>query len=288
MWLYAVGAILGIAVIITGIALVKNKKQKKWHILTVCGALLSVFCLFLFICGVLLLGGTDNDPVASSDIHDGTTEDNDIVGNDWRTFRSYSGDYYISDRYTVCFSMFDDQTGFGVYDSESGSRIGSIIVPEEMVVSSWDIELGDIDGNGTNDVSVPVDISGTAGTIWFLLDENSSDLFTLYDEISFPVDSQNADDTDIFLRTKGIWRFGGELDTASICMDGLGNFQAYYANGVLEEEGYLEYVDEYEDGNGRYDMYSTDGEFFAGFYFDSDTAFHVSNEDDLIYLLDVS
>ncbi len=191
MWLYVVGAILGIAVIVAGIALAKNKSQKRWHVLTVCGSLLSAICLFLFISGIILLGGIQNDPVPPTDTLDDITEDNDNVGGDWRTFRSYSGDYYISDRYTVCFSMFDDQTGFGVYDSESGSRIGSIIVPEGMVVSSWDIEIGDIDGNGTNDVSVPVDISGTAGTIWFLLDENSSDLFTLYDEISFPVDSQN-------------------------------------------------------------------------------------------------
>lgn len=191
MWLYAVGAILGIAVIIAGIVLAINKKQKKWHILTAFGALLSAFCLFLFISGIILLGGISYAPIAPADIVNELLNDDAVCGDDWRTYRSYSGDHTISEQYTVCFSMFDDQTGLGVYDSENGSRIGSIVVPEGMLVSSCEVEIGDIDGNGTNDVSVPVEVNGTAGAIWFLLDEDSSDLFTVYDEISFPVDSQS-------------------------------------------------------------------------------------------------
>ena len=36
------------------------------------------------------------------------------------------------------------------------------------------------------------------------------------------------------------------------------DFISYYASGSVEASGYLEYVDEYGDGNGRYDLY--DGE----------------------------
>ena len=57
-----------------------------------------------------------------------------------------------------------------------------------------------------------------------------------------------------FSRTEGIWRLDGEEGTASIYMDGEGGFIAYYASGSVEAAGYLEYVDEYGDGNGRYDM----------------------------------
>lgn len=188
MWLYAVGTILGIAVMIAGIALAKKQRQKRWHSLTVCGVLLAAVCLVLLISGILLLNGIQHDPVPPADVRDAITNEDAIAGDDWRSVRSYTGDYDISEQYTVCFSMLDDQTGFGVYDSESGARIGSVVVPEGMLASSWEIETGDIDGNGTNDVSVPVDMDGAAGRIWFLLDESSSDLFTLYDDISFPVD----------------------------------------------------------------------------------------------------
>lgn len=100
------------------------------------------------------------------------------------------------------------------------------------------------------------------------------------DEVSYPgVD---------FARTYGLWRLDGEPDTAFIVMDGEGGFFAYYADGALETSGYIEYVDEYDDGNGRYDLMDTSGEFFTGFYFDSDTQFHIGNGDGPVYIRDDS
>lgn len=91
-------------------------------------------------------------------------------------------------------------------------------------------------------------------------------------------------DTAIFAATEGTWRLDGEKGTASIYMDGEGGFIAYYASGSVEASGYLEYVDEYEDSNGRYDMYDGELGLINSFYFDSDTQFHMGNNDGNIYI----
>ena len=91
-------------------------------------------------------------------------------------------------------------------------------------------------------------------------------------------------DTAIFAATEGTWRLDGEKGTASIYMDGEGGFIAYYASGSVEASGYLEYVDEYEDSNGRYDMYDGELGLINSFYFDSDTQFHMGNNDGSIYI----
>ncbi|MGN0485191.1 MAG: hypothetical protein ACI4HI_16740, partial [Lachnospiraceae bacterium] len=54
----------------------------------------------------------------------------------------------------------------------------------------------------------------------------------------------------------------------------------------VEADGYLECVDEYENGEYRYDCYTLDGEWVISFYFDSDTQFHIGNDDGSVYLLD--
>lgn len=91
-------------------------------------------------------------------------------------------------------------------------------------------------------------------------------------------------DTAIFAATEGTWRLDGEKGTASIYMDGEGGFIAYYASGSVEASGHLEYVDEYEDGNGRYDMYDGELGYINSFYFDSDTQIHMGNNDGNIYI----
>ncbi|MGN1412447.1 MAG: hypothetical protein ACI4WH_08100 [Oscillospiraceae bacterium] len=89
-----------------------------------------------------------------------------------------------------------------------------------------------------------------------------------------------------YARTNGLWRLDGATDTASIEMDGLGNFTMYYASGTIENTGYLECTDEYGNGDFRYDMYNAENELIASFYFDSDTQFHIGNDDGTIYILD--
>ncbi len=91
-------------------------------------------------------------------------------------------------------------------------------------------------------------------------------------------------DEDVFSKTYGRWYYNGESDGAYIEMDGKGCFEWYLAEGSLNYEGYLEYVDEYEDGNGRYDMYDPAGEWLEGFYFDSENSFHFGNDADFSYI----
>ena len=45
----------------------------------------------------------------------------------------------------------------------------------------------------------------------------------------------------------------------------------------------MEYVEEYNDGNGRYDMYNRIGAWVAGFYLDSDTSLHMGNTDGAVF-----
>lgn len=93
--------------------------------------------------------------------------------------------------------------------------------------------------------------------------------------------------TDVlYACTKGLWRMDGATDSASIEMNGLGNFTMYYAGGVVEAFGYLECIDEYEDGNYRYDCYTLEDDLIISFYFDSDTRFHIGNDDGSVYILD--
>ena len=95
-----------------------------------------------------------------------------------------------------------------------------------------------------------------------------------------------GDDENVYARTTGLWRLDGEMDTASIEMDGLGGFTMYYASGAVENTGYLECTDEYGNGDFRYDMYTEEGDFIAGFYFDSDLSFHMGNDGAATYILD--
>ena len=95
-----------------------------------------------------------------------------------------------------------------------------------------------------------------------------------------------GDEENPYARTKGLWRLDGAADAASIEMDGLGGFAMYYADGAVEATGYLECGDELNNGCLRYDMYNVEGEFIVGFYFDSDTQFHLVNEAVSVYLLD--
>lgn len=54
----------------------------------------------------------------------------------------------------------------------------------------------------------------------------------------------------------------------------------------MEAAGYLECADEYENGDFRYDLYTAEDKWIASFYFDSDTQFHIGNDDGAVYLLD--
>ena len=103
-------------------------------------------------------------------------------------------------------------------------------------------------------------------------------------EASTSTPAPDESNTAIFAATEGTWRLDGEEGTASIYMDGTGGFISYYASGSVEASGYQEYVDEYGDGNGRYDLYDGELGLINSFYFDSDTQVHMGNNDSNIYI----
>ncbi len=131
-------------------------------------------------------------------------------------------------------------------------------------------------------MSTGIEEGGTLGYYGFY-NVNAGNGFSSYEP-----DDEDTQTDETFLRTAGLWRRDGAEDTASIYMDGTGYYEAYYASGSVESTGYLEYVDEYDDGNGRYDMYDFSGDYFAGFYFDSDTQFHIDSDDEVVYILNES
>ena len=102
----------------------------------------------------------------------------------------------------------------------------------------------------------------------------------------FAHDDVQGDEENLYARTEGLWRLDGATDTASIEMDGFGGFTMYYASGAVETVGYLECTDEDENGDYRYDLYTAEDTWIASFSFDSDTQFHLENNDGSVYLLD--
>ena len=93
-----------------------------------------------------------------------------------------------------------------------------------------------------------------------------------------------GDEAADFSRTEGTWVLSGEGGgLLTLMLDGQGYFTAIHRDGQ-EISGYLEYVDEYGDGNGRYDMYDSEGIFLQGFTFDSHDQIHVGNDEGTEYV----
>ena len=119
------------------------------------------------------------------------------------------------------------------------------------------------------------------------VNEFPSDIPYMGSEFYFAHADVRGDEETPYARTRGLWRLDGMTDTDSIEMDGLGGFTMYHASGSVEAAGYLECIDEYENGDFRYDLYTAEGELIVSFYFDSDTQFHLGNDDRSVYLLDM-
>lgn len=90
--------------------------------------------------------------------------------------------------------------------------------------------------------------------------------------------SEKAD----FSKISGSWsnENSSNEETLTITEDGL---FVCHTKEADDTQGYLEYVDEYGDGNGRYDMYNRIGIWLAGFYLDSDTSLHMGNVDNAVF-----
>ena len=83
-----------------------------------------------------------------------------------------------------------------------------------------------------------------------------------------------------FSEIAGFWENADyEGETLTITEDGF----FIYINEADYLQGYLEYVDEYGDGNGRYDMYNDEGIWLAGIYQDSENSLHMGNDEGTIF-----
>ena len=178
---YIALAVIGLAALITGIILIIRRKKAVGITLAILGTLAFIAGTFLAVCTFILVDYIHNRPVKeppaagpvttaaetaaeTSDTYTGTEETGDIVGGDWQTWRSYSDEYVITDSLTVCLSLFDDCTGYAVYDSSDGSRIASLVNDTETAVDMWNITSDDIDGDGINELGIGL----TDGrTLWY-------------------------------------------------------------------------------------------------------------------------
>ncbi len=168
---YIAMTVLGAALIVFGL--------KKSKIIVVAGAILAAAGLFLLICALLLLNSTansepktgpeddividsGNNDVSNDNVTTGTDDGLYEEGSDWRTWRSYTSDYKISDSLTVCMAPYDDKKGFAVYDSSNGSRIGSLSVKNAGF--DTEIKCEDTDGDGINELGFVV---SSDETVWF-------------------------------------------------------------------------------------------------------------------------
>lgn len=84
----------------------------------------------------------------------------------------------------------------------------------------------------------------------------------------------------VFSGIAGFWENAdSEGETLTITEDGF----FIYMNEDADSQGYLVYVDEYEDGNGRYDMYNEDDVWLAGIYQDSENSLHMGNDEGTVF-----
>ena len=164
---YIALAVTGLAALIIGIVLTVRRKKAAGITLTVLGALAFLAGTFLAVCTFILVDFIHNQPVKEPPVTEPvtTTEgSDDMTGGDWQTWRSYSDKYVINDSLTVYLSLFDDSTGYAVYDSSDGSRIASLINDTGNAVEPWEITSDDIDSDGVNELGIVL----TGGeTLWY-------------------------------------------------------------------------------------------------------------------------
>lgn len=173
---YIALTVIGVIVLIVGIVLITRKKTALGIVMTVVGVLAALAGAFLIVCTFILIDFIHNQPPKEppepivteasvvEDITPEEPEDGGETGSDWRTWRSYTDDIVISDELTVCLSLFDDKTGYAVYDSSDGSRIASLVNDTGTDIDLWNIKSEDINGDGSTEICV---VLTDGQTLWF-------------------------------------------------------------------------------------------------------------------------
>ena len=119
-----------------------------------------------------------------------------------------------------------------------------------------------------------------AMTIALALSTASMSAVTVQPVLAQGAESQ-TEESD-FSKIAGSWKNEDPTreETLTITEDGL---FVYHIEETEDFQGYLEYVDEYEDGNGRYDMYNRIGIWLDGIYQDSENSIHMGNDEETVF-----
>ncbi len=119
-----------------------------------------------YVGGQWIITGEEYDVIEDEDEYD-YVDDDEILGADPDTWGSYSGDYEIYDGFSVSISIFNDCTGYAVYD-EDYCRIGSLLNDTDIALDNWNVIADDIDGDGENELGAALE---NGETLWFAYDE---------------------------------------------------------------------------------------------------------------------
>ena len=156
MGVFIGGIIAGVVIIFLGVILAKSKNSKLWHILSVIGTgVLTVFIvLTISFCAD---NGKDYESPA-------------LVNTNWREQKTYSQDYQLNEETSICISTLDDLSGYAVYNTENGERIGTLACPNYQIgAGEQELKIADVNGDKSNDIGV---IMQNSTVIWYKYSTN--------------------------------------------------------------------------------------------------------------------
>ena len=99
----------------------------------------------------------------------------------------------------------------------------------------------------------------------------------IYSVMAENEDTIQVEDGADYAALSGVWKNEDAQTDETLTLSADGLF-VYHTGEGDDVQGYLEYVDEYNDGNGRYDMYNRMGMWLEGFYLDSADTLHMGND----------
>ena len=145
---------LGLVGFTASAVFLKKKKTARILCMILCAAavLLSVLWMGLTAYFVWAVGQD-----APADIPDDPAPAED--GGDWHTWRSYTGDYAVTEDLSVTLSPLDGGKGYAVYDASTGERIGTLSEGS----GQEEILCEDIDGDGVCELGIVL----PNGTAWY-------------------------------------------------------------------------------------------------------------------------
>ena len=145
---------LGLVGFTASVVFLKKKKTARILCMILCSAavLLSAAWMgltayFVWAVGQDAPADTPDDPAPAED------------GGDWRTWRSYTGDYAVTEDLSVTLSPLDGGKGYAIYDASTGERIGTLSEGS----GQEEILCEDIDGDGVCELGIVL----PNGTAWY-------------------------------------------------------------------------------------------------------------------------